>query len=142
MNYLIDTNVLSELRKRERAHPLVVDWFQKRKPQEVFLSVLTLGELRRGVERLYRRDPKTAHIIGTWLEQIPDRFQDRILHVDQAVAEQWGRLGVLASLPDVDGLIAATALVYDMVVVTRNVKHIAPTGVRHVNPFTPATPLP
>ena len=141
MNYLIDTNVLSELRKRERAHPLVVDWFQRRKPQEIFLSVLTLGELRRGVERLHRRDPKTAHIIGTWLEQIPDRFQDRILYVDQAVAEQWGHLGVLASLPDVDGLIAATALVHDMVVVTRNVKHIAPTGVRHVNPFKPATTL-
>ena len=141
MNYLIDTNVLSELRKRERAHPLVVDWFQRRKSQEVFLSVLTLGELRRGVERLHRRDPKTAHVISTWVDRIPDRFQDRILDVDQAVTEQWGRLGVLDSLPDVDGLIAATALVHDLVVVTRNVKHIAPTGVRHVNPFNPATML-
>ena len=137
MNYLIDTNVLSELRKRERAHPLVLDWFQRHKPQEVFLSVLTLGELRRGVERIHRRDPKTARIIGTWLDRILDRFQDRILDVDQAVAEQWGRLGIPDSLPDVDGLIAATALVHDLVVVTRNVKHIAPTGVRHVNPFKP-----
>ena len=142
MNYLIDTNVLSELRKRERAHPLVVDWFRSRKPQEVFLSVLTLGELRRGVERIHRRDPKTARIIGTWVDRILDRFQDRILDVDQAVAEQWGRLGIPNSLPDVDGLIAATALVHDLVVVTRNVKHIAPTGVRHMNPFKPATTLP
>ena len=135
MSYLIDTNVISELRKRERTNPLVLDWFQRRQPQEIFLSVLTLGELRRGVERVRRRDPGAAFALGRWLDQILDRFGDRILDVDRTVAEHWGRIGIPNPLPDVDALIAATALVHDLVVVTRNVKHIAPAGVRCFNPF-------
>lgn len=135
MSYLIDTNVISELRKRERANPLVVDWFRSRQPQEIFLSVLTLGELRHGVERVRRRDPNTALALGRWLDSILERFGDRILDVDRAVAERWGRIGIPDPLPDVDALIAATALVHDLVVVTRNVKHIATSGVQYFNPF-------
>ena len=139
MNYLVDTNVVSELRKDERADPLVIDWFRRRRPQDVFLSVLTVGELRRGVRRIQRRDSRAASVLEAWLDGVLDRFRDRVLDVDLAVAERWGRLGVPDPLPDADGLIAATALVHDLVVVTRNVKHIAPTGVRHFNPFERAS---
>lgn len=139
MNYLVDTNVVSELRKGERADPLVIDWFRRRRPQDVFLSVLTVGELRRGVRRIQRRDSRAASVLEAWLDGVLDRFRDRVLDVDLAVAERWGRLGVPDPLPDADGLIAATALVHDLVVVTRNVKHIAPTGVRHFNPFERAS---
>ena len=139
MNYLVDTNVVSELRKGERADPLVIDWFRRCRPQDVFLSVLTVGELRRGVRRIQRRDSKAASVMEVWLDRILDRFRDRVLDVDLAVAERWGHLGVPDPLPDVDGLIAATALVHDLVVVTRNVKHIAPTGARHFDPFEQAS---
>ena len=139
MNYLVDTNVVSELRKGERADPLVIDWFRRRRPQDVFLSVLTVGELRLGVRRIQRRDSRAAGVLEAWLDGILDRFRDRVLDVDLAVAERWGCLGVPDPLPDADGLIAATALVHDLVVVTRNVKHIAPTGVRHFNPFERAS---
>lgn len=137
MSYLIDANVVSELRKGVRANPLVVDWFRKQQPQELFLSVLTLGELRHGVERARRRDPKSALALGRWLDRTLNRFRDRILDVDRAVAERWGRIGIPDPLPDVDALIAATALVHDLIVVTRNVKHVAPAGVRCFNPFEP-----
>lgn len=139
MSYLIDTNVISELRKRERANPLVLDWFRRRQPQELFLSVLTLGELRHGIERVRRRDPDAAFALGRWLDRILDRFGDRILDVNRSVAERWGHTGIPDPLPDVDALIAATALIHDLVVVTRNVKHIAPTGVRCFNPFEQAS---
>ena len=139
MNCLVDTNVVSELRKGERADPLVIDWFRRCRPQDVFLSVLTVGELRRGVRRIQRRDSKAASVMEVWLDRILDRFRDRVLDVDPAVAERWGHLGVPDPLPDVDGLIAATALVHDLVVVTRNVKHIAPTGARHFDPFEQAS---
>ncbi len=135
MSYLIDTNVISELRKRQRANPLVVDWFRNHEPREIFLSVLTLGELRHGIERVRRRDPKAAIALGRWMDDILRSFTDRILEVDRAVADRWGRLGIPDPVPDVDGLIAATALENDLVVVTRNVKHIAPTGARYFNPF-------
>ena len=135
MSYLIDTNVISELRKRLRASPLVVDWFHNHEPQEIFLSVLTLGELRHGIERVRRRDPKAAVALRQWLDHILNRFGDRILDVDRAIAERWGHVGIPDPVPDIDGLIAATALEHDLVVVTRNVKHIAPTGVRYFNPF-------
>lgn len=135
MNYLIDTNVLSELRKRDRANPHVFGWFRKRNASELFISVLTVGEFRRGVERVRRRDPSSASALDTWLNETVRRFRDRIIGVDQAIAERWGRLGIPDPVPDVDGLIAATALEKDLVVVSRNTKHISMTGARHVNPF-------
>lgn len=79
MNYLVDTNVVSEIRKGERADPLVIDWFRRRRPQDVFLSVLTVGELRRGVRRIQRRDSKAASVMEVWLDRILDRFRDRVL---------------------------------------------------------------
>ena len=138
MKYLVDTNVISEFRKRHRANPLVRAWIKKRKPQELFLSVLTLGELRRGTERIERRDPTSAVALRSWLDRTRTRFRDRILDVDAAVADRWGRLGIPDPLPDIDGLLAATALVHGMTVVTRNVRDIAPTGAPCLNPFEPA----
>ncbi len=135
MSYLVDTNVLSELRKRERANPNVVTWFRKRKSQELFLSVLTLGELRRGIERIRRRDPTSASVLEAWLHRTVDEFRNRIIDVDQAIAERWGHLGMPDPIPAIDALIAATALERDLVVVTRNVKHMARTGARHIDPF-------
>ena len=137
MKYLLDTNVVSELRKRERANRFVTAWFRKRKPQELYLSVLTLGELRRGAERVSRRDPRSAAVLRAWLDRTRTRFRNRIVNVDGAVADRWGRIGAADPLPDVDGLLAATALVHGMTVVTRNVRHIAPTGAPHLNPFEP-----
>ena len=135
MNYLVDTNVLSELRKRDRANPEVVGWFRTRNSDELFLSVLTLGELRRGVERIRRRDPTSATVLENWLSRTADEFGDRVIGVDRAIAERWGHLGTTDPVPAIDALIAATALERDLVVVTRNVKHIASTGARFVDPF-------
>lgn len=135
MSYLVDTNVLSELRKGRRADRNVVDWFRKRKSRELFLSVLTIGELRRGVERVRRRDPTSANALEHWLGRTVDAFANRIIGVDQAIAERWGHLGTPDPAPAIDALIAATAIERDLVVVTRNVKHIAGTGAPFVDPF-------
>ena len=137
MKYLLDTNVVSELRKRDRADRFVTAWFRQRKPQELFISVLTLGELRRGAERVSRRDPRSAAALRGWLDRTRIRFRDRIVDVDGAVADRWGRVSSADPLPDVDGLLAATALVHGMTVVTRNVRHMDPTGALYLNPFEP-----
>ena len=138
VKYLVDTNVISELRKRHRASPQVRAWFKERTPQELFLSVLTLGELRRGTERIARRDPASAVALRSWLDSTRTRFRDRIVDVDAEVADRWGRLGIPDPVPDIDGLLGATALVHGMTVVTRNVHHIFPTGAPCLNPFEPA----
>ena len=141
MKYLLDTNVVTELRKRDRANQFVTTWIRERKPRELFLSVLTLGELRRGAERVARRDPRSAAALRAWLDRTRIRFRERIVNVDGTVADQWGRLGIVDPLPDIDSLLAATALVHGMTVVTRNVRHIAPTGAPHFNPFEPCETL-
>ena len=135
MSYLLDTNVVSELRKRRRANGNVVAWFRQRRRGELFLSVLTVGELRRGVERVRRRDPATARVLERWLTQTSMEFRDRIIGVDEGIAERWATLGTQDPIPAVDGLIAATALERDLVVVTRDRQHFLRIGVPHLNPF-------
>lgn len=135
MSYLVDTNVVSELRKRHRANQRVVAWFEEREPQELYLSVLVIGELRRGAARIRRRDPVAGQSLDDWVNRIGERFGDRVLPVDHVVAERWGEITAHPTVPDVDGLLAATALVHDLVVVTRNVRHVAPTGARCLDPF-------
>ena len=135
MSYLVDTNVVSELRKRGRANRGVVDWFGARAPEELFISVLTIGELRRGAARMRRRDLDFGAALDRWVAETTERFRDRILAVDHTIAERWGEVTGRQSVPDVDGLIGATALVHDLVVVTRNVRHVAPTGARCLDPF-------
>ncbi len=134
--YLLDTNVISELRKRDRANPNVIDWVSQRRPDELWLSVMTVAEVRQGIELKRRRDPDAALVLDTWLLITVDTYGDRILPVTPVIAERWARLAVPDPLPVVDGLLAATAIEHDLTLVTRNVAHVERTGVRLVNPFT------
>lgn len=133
--YLLDTNVLSELRKGQRANAGVLAWISSVADSDLFLSVLVTGELRQGVERVRLRDPSQAARLERWLRSLVDDYADRLLPVDAAVADLWGRLNVPDPMPTVDGLLAATALVHDLTLVTRNVKDVKRTGVRVLNPF-------
>lgn len=135
MSYLIDTNVLAELRKGERTHPGVRAWFAGSPEEELFTSVLVLGEIRRGIESIRRRDAPSALALEQWLLRLSETFSDRILPVDTVIADRWGVLNVPDPVPTVDGLLAATALVHDLTLVTRNVRDVERTGVRLLDPF-------
>ncbi len=135
MSYLIDTNVLSELR-RKQPEPKVVAWMQARPRQSLFLSVLTLGEIRKGIER--SEDAVKKQVLVDWLEvELPNYFLGRLLALDTQTADRWGRLMASAGrpLPAIDGLLAATALQHDHSLVTRNTKDFAGLGVRLINPW-------
>lgn len=140
MSWLIDTNVLSELRKGPRADVGVADWFAKVADDALFTSALVLGELRRGVESVRRRDEAAAISLERWLDEMVARFPERVLPVDDAVADRWGRLNVPNPVPAIDGLLAATALVHGLTLVTRNVSDVASTGVAAHNPFANSSP--
>lgn len=137
MGLLIDTNVISELRKKKGPHPNVAVWFASVEERDIYLSVLVIGEIRRGIESLRRRDATAARALETWLMQIEARYADRILPVTRDIAERWGRLSSPGILPVVDGLLAATALVHGHTLVTRNTQDVARTGVPVLNPFEP-----
>jgi predicted nucleic acid-binding protein len=137
VSYLLDTNVVSEIRKKV-PNPGVETWFTSVPADELYLSVLVVGEISQGVERLARRDPVRAGIVEGWLAQLVDVYSDRIVPVTADVADRWGRLKVPDPLPVVDGLLAATALVHDWTLVTRNGRDVASTGVRLLNPFQSA----
>lgn len=136
--YLVDTNVISEARKRSKANKGVQDFFKfvtiERAP--VFVSVVTVGELRRGVELIrHRGDTRQAAQLEKWLEKLLVKYQDFILDFDKNVAQLWGRLRVPHPENALDKQIAATALIHDLTVVTRNHKDFTKTGVRTLNPF-------
>jgi toxin FitB len=135
LSYLLDTNVISELRKGERAHPGVAAWFADLAEEEIFLSVLTIGEIRRGVESVRRRDLDAAASLDSWLVRISEAYSDRILPIDRAIAEEWGKMNVPDPLPVVDSLLAATARVVGLTLATRNVADVASTGVELLDPF-------
>ena len=135
MSYLVDTNVLSEWRKGTRANAGVVSWFEEVADDDIHISVLTVGELRCGINRIERRDATTARLLDRWLRGIVKGFHERLLPIDQAVAEEWGRMNAAHSLPVVDSLLAATAKVHGLTLVTRNTKDITPTGIHCLNPF-------
>jgi predicted nucleic acid-binding protein len=135
VSWLIDTNVLSELRKGPRGAPAVRRWFEAHVGEEHFTSVLVMGEIRRGIESKRRRDPEGAGALDAWASRLEADFASRILPIDAVVAERWGRLNVPDPLPAVDGLLAATALVHDLSVVSRNVRDFARAGVRVLDPF-------
>jgi predicted nucleic acid-binding protein len=137
VSWLVDTNILSELRKGERANEGVRAWFADAHDDELFTSVLVIGELRRGVESIRRRDVPSALALEQWLSRLSSNFSERVLQIDVEVAERWGRLNVPDPLPTVDGLLAATALVHDLVLVTRNVRDVERTGVRVLDPMLP-----
>src|SRR5687768_11259274 len=114
--FLLDTNVLSELRKQSRCDPGVRDWIENTDVEELLLSVMVLGEIRRGIERIRIRDRNQARALEKWLQSLSTEFADRILPVDERVAEQWGQLGLRQPVPLLDALLAATALVHDLTV--------------------------
>ena len=135
MSYLIDTNVLSELR-RKLPEPRVVAWMRERPRPSLYLSVLTLGEIRKGLECV--DDPNRRQSLLDWLEvDLPHYFVGRLLDIDASTADRWGRLmaGAGRPLPVIDGLLAATALQHDLTLVSRNGKDFANLGVRLINPW-------
>ena len=133
MRFLLDTNAISEIRRDRDAR--VRAWANHVDDIQLYLSVLTLGEVRTGVERLRGRDPRQADVFANWLIELHARFADRILPVDAAVAEEWGRLNAAAPRNTVDSLIAATARIHGMTVVTRNISDFADCGVQLLNPW-------
>ena len=139
MSLLLDTNVLSELRKGARANAHLRGWFDGVSIDEIHLSVLVVGELRRGIELVRRRDTKQAAALERWLKRVTIDHAERILPVDEPVADVWGRLTARQPGSVIDTLMAATALVHGLVLVTRNVKDVAWTGVSFLNPFEAAS---
>lgn len=135
MSYLLDTNVISELRKGQRADVNVTAWFADVAEEEIFLSVLTIGEIRRGIENVRRRDPDSAAALDRWLNLLSEAHSDRVVPIDRAIAEEWGRMNVPDPLPVVDGLLAATARVLGLTLVTRNVADVEGTGINLFDPF-------
>jgi toxin FitB len=134
LSFLLDTNAVSETR-RARGDRNVLGWFRRAEPASLYISVLTLGEIAKGIAKLAPRDAVAAAALQQWIERIRVHYSDRILDVDAEIAQAWGRLSAARPLPVIDGLIAATALVRGMTLVTRNVRDIAATGVALVNPW-------
>ena len=135
MAYLLDTCVISELRK-PHCDPSVATWMAGIQPDEVFLSVITLGEIRRGIELHRAQDTKAAGALERWLLGLESHYAERILPISSAIAERWGRLCLNQPLPVSDGLIAATGLEHKLTIVTRNVFDFERSGVNTLNPFS------
>jgi predicted nucleic acid-binding protein len=133
--YLLDTNVASETRKGQRVNAGVMAWLESVEDTDLFLSVLVLGEIRKGIEQARPKDPVKAQALERWLAGLEQKYGDRVLPVTAAVADQWGRLSAIRPISTVDGLLAATALAHDLTLVTRDVTDVAHTGVKLINPF-------
>ena len=135
MPYLLDTNVLSELRKGARGDQRVLAWVESVSGERHFVSVLSLGEIRKGIERLRRTTPEKCEVFERWLERLSVDYAGDVLEVNDVVADRWGRLEAGRTRPVIDGLLAATALEFGLTIATRNTKDFAGTGVELVNPF-------
>jgi predicted nucleic acid-binding protein len=134
--FLLDTNVVSELRKRERCAPKVNAWAATVARNQDFLSVLVVGELVRGASLKRRTDPQLAEALERWIAQLTHLYAERILPITLEIAQEWGRLSALRPIPPEDGLLAATALVHRLTLVTRNVKNVHGLGVSLLNPWS------
>ncbi len=135
MSFLLDTNVLSEVRK-PRGDTGVKRWIATVGDGEIYLSVLVVGEIRRGVERLRKNDPEQAEVYAAWLAKLRQGYAERILPVTVEVAEEWARMSVPDPPPVIDGLLAATSKVAGLTFVTRNTADVERTGVSLLNPFS------
>ena len=131
--YLIDTNILSALRKRER-DPKIVNWISIQRTSDLYLSVVSVGEIERGITRQQNRNPEFAKTLAKWLDQVIGLYGGRILGVDLPTARRWGQLSAALNHDSADLLIAASALEHGLTVVTRNVRHFRPTGVPVIDP--------
>lgn len=135
--YLLDTNVISELRKGGRANPGVTAFYATLAAEDIYLSVQTVGEIRRGVENIRKRgDREQANRLEAWLDMVVADYSDRILGFDLDCAQVWGKLMSPSPQHPIDKQIAAIALIYDLTVVTRNTEDFESTGVRYINPFS------
>jgi toxin FitB len=137
VSYLLDTNVVSETRRR-RPEPNVMRWLEASGPDAHFVSVLTIGEITKGIVQRRQRDPAGADRLARWLSGLRQLFTERILVVGDPEATCWGNLAGRAELPVIDGLIAATALVHDLTLVTRNTRDFARAGARLLDPWQAA----
>ncbi len=135
MPYLLDTNVLSEIKKGDKAAFTVQAWAETVSEDETFVSVMVIGEIRRGIELTRRTDPPAATSLEWWLSQVLEAYATRTFPVTAEIADRWGRLSPMQKLPPVDGLMAATALVHDLTIVTRNTRDFERSGARLLNPF-------
>ena len=133
--YLLDTMVISETMKR-RPHTMVQQWLSKLRPEDGYLSVMSIGELERGLAKAAEHDADYAVRLSAWIKRIEIAFGDRILNVDTEIARAWGKLAWRVGNKTSDILLAATAIVHDLTVVTRNVRHFDRTGVAILNPYT------
>lgn len=136
MSFLLDTNVVSEPRRR-RPDSQVVAWLRDQDPDLLFVSVLTLGEIAFGAEARARRDPAAGRSLSAWLSSIRTEYADRVLPVTGDIAETWGRLGGRRPLPVIDGLLAATAVVHRFTLVTRNVRDFRDLEIGLLDPWRP-----
>ena len=137
--YLVDTDVISELRKKEKANAGVVTFFRDAASNDtpLYLTAVSIGELRRGLELIrYRGDAKPAQRLERWLGKILTEYSENILPFDADTAQIWGRLRVPHPENPLDKQIAATALIYDLTLVSRNIRHFTGTGVKLLNPFS------
>ena len=137
MNYLIDTNVISEVRKGAKCNSNVAAWYTSIDDDEIYLSVLVLGEIRKGIERIRIKDPVQTRTLENWLASVTGAFAERILPIDRLAAEEWGRMCAIRPTSTIDALLAATAKVHAMTLVTRNVANVADLGANFLNPFEP-----
>jgi len=137
VSFLIDTNVISELRRGERCDGNVTAWWRSVDEGDLYLSALVVGELRKGIEIVRRKDPAKADALQAWLAAIIAAFADRILPIDNAISEEWGRMSALRTVTVVDGLLAATARVHDITLVTRNAADVIGLGAKVLDPFRP-----
>jgi len=135
LSFLVDTNVISEIRKGSDCHTKVLAWWQLTRNSDLYLSVLVAGEIHRGIDKLMMTNPSRARKFQDWLLSVIQVFEGRILTIDLETAEVWGRITSKRTLPLADGLLAATALAHNLTLVTRNTKDIQDTGVRYLNPF-------
>lgn len=138
MMFLIDTNIISEVRKGSRCDANVATWYASVDEADLYLSVLVTGEIRKGIERARPHDPAKADALENWLARVYGGFGKRVLPIDRAVADAWGRMSALRPVPVVDGLLAATAKVHRMTLVTRNDADVAGLGAKVLNPFKSA----
>lgn len=135
MKFLLDTNVISEIRKGRRAHPSVAKWVARTPVKEIATSVLVLAEIRRGIELKRRQDATQAEALDRWFAQMRTRLGDRVLPIDEPIAEAWALLSAPDPLPFIDGLLAASAKVHGLTLVTRNTADVLRTGVAMLDPF-------
>jgi predicted nucleic acid-binding protein len=138
VGYLIDTSIISEARKGARCDPNVSTWYASVADDDLFLSTLVLGEIRRGVERVRPGDAAKAAALERWLREVGAAFDGRVLGIDSVVADRWGRMSAIRSVRAIDGLLAATALTHGLTLVTRNDRDVDGLGASVLNPFKDA----